>query len=97
MVNNRLNSETGPTPAATRKKVPFQPLRFACAAACSQETGWLMDEALRGLVPSAAEPRAYDMNAAEADAKRVMKLKILGIVIGIIIVIPILAWKWGLF
>ena len=30
-----------------------------------------------------------------ADARRVMKLKILGIVIGIIIVIPILAWKWG--
>ncbi len=37
------------------------------------------------------------MNSAEVDAKRVMKLKILGIVIGIIVVIPNLAWKWGLF
>ena len=25
------------------------------------------------------------------------KLKILGIIIGLVIVIPILAWKWGLF
>jgi hypothetical protein len=30
------------------------------------------------------------------DAKRVAKLKLLGIVIGIIIVIPIVAWKLGL-
>jgi len=30
------------------------------------------------------------------DAKRVTKLKLLGIVIGIIIVIPIVAWKLGL-
>jgi len=37
------------------------------------------------------------MDAQQADAKRVMKLKVLGIVIGIIIVIPILAWKWGFF
>jgi hypothetical protein len=36
------------------------------------------------------------MNQQEADAARVKKLKLLGIVIGIIIVIPILAWKWGL-
>lgn len=28
--------------------------------------------------------------------RRVWKLKLLGIVIGIIILIPILAWKWGL-
>jgi hypothetical protein len=33
---------------------------------------------------------------AEADARRVTKLKILGVIIGIVIVIPILAWKWGL-
>ena len=32
----------------------------------------------------------------DADQRRVRKLKLLGIVIGIIIVIPILAWKWGL-
>jgi t-SNARE complex subunit (syntaxin) len=32
----------------------------------------------------------------EANARRVTKLKILGIIIGIVIVIPILAWKWGL-
>jgi hypothetical protein len=37
------------------------------------------------------------MSSDQADAKRVMKLKLLGIVLGIIIVIPILAWKWGLF
>lgn len=36
------------------------------------------------------------MDAQGADARCIMKLKILGIVIGIIIVIPILAWKWGL-
>jgi hypothetical protein len=30
------------------------------------------------------------------DAKRVFRLKLLGIVIGIIIVIPIVAWKLGL-
>ena len=33
-------------------------------------------------------------DAQEANARRVTKLKIL--VIGIVIVIPILAWKWGL-
>jgi hypothetical protein len=33
---------------------------------------------------------------AETDARRVTKLKILGIIVGIVIVIPILAWKWGL-
>jgi hypothetical protein len=32
-----------------------------------------------------------------ANVRRVTKLKIFGIIIGIIIVIPILAWKWGLF
>jgi len=32
----------------------------------------------------------------EDDAKRVAKLKLWGIVIGIIIVIPIVAWKLGL-
>lgn len=36
------------------------------------------------------------MKHSEADAKRVTKLKIIGIVIGIVIVVPILAWKWGL-
>jgi hypothetical protein len=35
-------------------------------------------------------------DAPEANARRVTKLKILGIIIGIVIVIPILAWKWGL-
>ena len=33
---------------------------------------------------------------AETDTRRVTKLKILGIIVGIVIVIPILAWKWGL-
>jgi hypothetical protein len=37
------------------------------------------------------------MDAGQADAMRVMKLKIIGIVHGIIIVILILAWKWGFF
>jgi hypothetical protein len=32
----------------------------------------------------------------EVNGKRVTKLKVLGIIIGIIIVIPILVWKWGL-
>lgn len=36
------------------------------------------------------------MDAQQADAKRVTKLKISGITIGIAIVIPILLWKWGL-
>jgi hypothetical protein len=38
--------------------------------------------------------------ASEADNelnKRATRLKLIGIVIGIIIVIPILAWKWGFF
>jgi len=33
----------------------------------------------------------------DKNGKRVAKLKLLGIVIGIIIVIPIVAWKLGLF
>jgi len=37
------------------------------------------------------------MDSQQADNSRVIKLKLLGIIIGIIIVIPILAWKWGLF
>jgi len=36
-------------------------------------------------------------DAPEANARRVTKSKILGIIIGIAIVILILAWKWGLF
>ena len=36
------------------------------------------------------------MDSQDADARRVLKLKVLGITIGIVIVIPILAWKWGL-
>jgi hypothetical protein len=32
----------------------------------------------------------------DATQRRVWKLKLLGIVIGIIILTPILAWKWGL-
>jgi len=32
----------------------------------------------------------------DATQSRVWKLKLLGIAIGIIILIPILAWKWGL-
>jgi hypothetical protein len=35
-------------------------------------------------------------DAQEPNARRVTKLEILGIIIGIAIVIPILAWKWGL-
>jgi hypothetical protein len=34
-------------------------------------------------------------DAQEASARRVTRLKILGIIIGIVIVIPILAWKCG--
>jgi hypothetical protein len=36
------------------------------------------------------------MDARQADAKRVTKPKIVGIIVGIVIVIPILLWKWGL-
>jgi len=36
------------------------------------------------------------MDSQQADKRRILRLKLLGIVIGIIIVIPILAWKWGL-
>ena len=36
-------------------------------------------------------------DAQEANVRRVTKLKILGITIGIAIVILILAWMWGLF
>jgi hypothetical protein len=32
----------------------------------------------------------------DATQRRVWKSKLLGIAIGIIILIPILAWKWGL-
>ena len=35
-------------------------------------------------------------DAQEANARPLTKLKILWIIIGIAIVIPILAWKWGL-
>jgi len=34
--------------------------------------------------------------AQEANVRRVTKLKISGIIIGLIIVIPVLAWTWGL-
>jgi hypothetical protein len=37
-----------------------------------------------------------NMTHMDAEQKRACKLKMLGIAIGIIIVIPILAWKWGL-
>ena len=33
---------------------------------------------------------------SEANVEHTTKLKILGIIIGIVIVIPILVWKWGL-
>jgi hypothetical protein len=36
------------------------------------------------------------MESQQADKRRILKLKLLGIAVGIIIVIPILAWKWGL-
>jgi hypothetical protein len=36
------------------------------------------------------------MDSQQSDKNRVMRLKITGVIIGIIIVIPILAWKWGL-
>jgi hypothetical protein len=32
----------------------------------------------------------------DAEQRRVWKLKLIGIVIGIVILIPILAWKWGM-
>jgi len=35
------------------------------------------------------------VNTQGTDAARVWKLKLVGIIIGIVIVIPILAWKWG--
>ena len=37
-----------------------------------------------------------NMPRMDADQKHVWKLKMLGIATGIMIVIPILAWKWGL-
>jgi hypothetical protein len=37
------------------------------------------------------------MDAQEANARHVTKLKIFWIIIGIVIVIPILAWMWGFF
>jgi hypothetical protein len=48
-------------------------------------------------LPERNSARAGEYEFCEAEAKRVMRLKLLGIVIGIIVVVPILAWKWGLF
>jgi DNA-binding Lrp family transcriptional regulator len=36
------------------------------------------------------------MESQQTDRNRVKKLKLLGIIIGIMVVIPILAWKWGI-
>jgi len=44
-----------------------------------------------------SEAGSTGRDAPEANARRVTKSKILGIIIGIAIVILILAWKWGLF
>jgi hypothetical protein len=44
-----------------------------------------------------AQDRMQAMDDQKADAQRVMKLKLIGIVIAIVILIPILAWKWGFF
>ena len=41
-------------------------------------------------------PVSPPCDTQEVNVKRVTKLKVLGIIIGIIIVIPILVWKWGL-
>jgi len=38
-----------------------------------------------------------EQDAQTTDSGRVTKLKILGVAVGAVIVIPILAWKWGLF
>jgi len=49
---------------------------------------------LAGLI--APDRTIYFGTHMDADQKRAWKLKMLGIAIGIMIVIPILAWKWGL-
>ena len=40
--------------------------------------------------------RTSSTDPQEVNARRVTKLVLLGIIIGIVIVIPILVWKWGL-
>jgi hypothetical protein len=37
------------------------------------------------------------VDSQEADRKRGLRLKLIGIAIGIIVVIPIVAWKLGFF
>ena len=38
-----------------------------------------------------------DPQSSEQHGNREMKLRLIGIILGIVIVIPILAWKWGFF
>jgi hypothetical protein len=53
--------------------------------------------AMRSRIERGQRAGPTGIEAQAANVRRVTKLKIFGITIGIIIVIPILAWKWGLF
>jgi hypothetical protein len=53
--------------------------------------------AMRSRIERGQRAGPTGIEAQPANVRRVTKLKIFGIIMGIIIVIPILAWKWGLF
>ena len=53
--------------------------------------------AMRSRIERGQRAGPTGIEAQPANVRRVTKLKIFGIIFGIIIVIPILAWKWGLF
>ena len=59
-----------------------------------QETQRL--RAMRHRIERGQRAGSTERDAQETNVRRVTKLKILGITIGIVIVIPILAWMWGL-
>jgi hypothetical protein len=52
--------------------------------------------AMRRRLERDQRPVSPPCDIQEVNVKRATKLKISGIIIGIIIVIPILVWKWGL-
>jgi len=52
---------------------------------------------MRGRVERDQRTSPTEQDAQGTDSGRVTKLKILGVAVGAVIVIPILAWKWGLF
>ncbi len=58
-----------------------------------QETQRL--RAMRHRVERGQRTGPTERDAQETNVRRVTKLKIIGITIGIVIVIPILAWMWG--